>query len=115
MLANIMLLHILPPVPDILATWTTPFFEKGTKVSTLDPNIDLTVSDTSNGVITLSSPGATARIQKADLYACKVRFSMTVDDCSLCGLCACAVGVLRILNNAYVLAGGVALRALSME
>jgi hypothetical protein len=61
---------VLPEIPDLRATWTAPFFLAGTELAILSGGV-LKVAE--GGRIT--APKSSARVTRADIYACKVRLA----------------------------------------
>jgi hypothetical protein len=72
-LADIMSLHVLPPVSGINAVWTSPFFLEETTLPTLKSGTSLKVTSSNGGNAVLEAPSSSATIQQKDIYACKVR------------------------------------------
>jgi len=64
-------LHLLPPLPQTRAVWTTPFFQPGTQLPARAGVVEVVAVDGDS--IGLKSAGATAQITRRDIYACKVR------------------------------------------
>ena len=71
-LADIMSLHVLPPVANLNAVWTSPFFTEGTTLSTLKSGTQIRVSSNNGGNAVLEAPSSSATVQQKDIYACKV-------------------------------------------
>jgi hypothetical protein len=80
-LASIMDLHVLPPLNDTRAVWTTPFFAPGAALPTAaGPGAPLVVAEGGGGGgIKLQAPGSSATVRdgQKDIYACKVRPSLS--------------------------------------
>jgi hypothetical protein len=72
-----MQMHVLPPVPKLMATWTTPFMAPGVALPTLardaqNAPVALSVVESRGGGVRLQAPGGgAASVQRADVYACK--------------------------------------------
>ena len=63
--------HLLPPLPDTRAVWTTPFFLPGTEAATLQGRKVRVAARDGDTPTLAGASGAQARVTKADVYACK--------------------------------------------
>lgn len=69
--------HVVQPLPGFEA-WTTPFFTAGTKLTTFAKNQTVeVVGGGDGGSIKIKGAGGSADIQKKDMYACKVRVTIS--------------------------------------
>eukprot|EP00884_Botryococcus_braunii_P004584 jgi/Botrbrau1/14126/Bobra.182_3s0069.1 len=72
LLSSILSYHILPPVPVLNATWTSPFFAAAPNpIPTALPGASVLVSAAPGGTYTIRGATNAATIVKADLEACK--------------------------------------------
>ena len=69
LLQEIVSYHILPPVPYLLALWTTPFFLPDTILATVLPQENVVVGP---GQVLQAAGGNMALIVKPDIDSCKV-------------------------------------------